>query len=56
MYFKGFQHQIIETLALVLAVSFMLHLISLWLAPLLPVLLVVAVLALVARLVFIRRR
>jgi hypothetical protein len=55
MYFKGFQHQLMETLALVLAVSFILHLIGIWLAPLLPVLLVVAVLAIVARLVFIRR-
>lgn len=48
--------QLMETLALVLAVSFVLHLIGLWLAPLLPMLFVLALLALVYRVLLRRRR
>ena len=56
MYPKGWKQQFMEAMALLFVVSFVAHLVAFWLAPFLPVLVALAVLVVVARLVFWWRR
>ena len=52
MYPKGFKRQFMKFMTLLFVASFVVNLVGLWLAPFLPVLVALALLAVVARLVF----
>ena len=56
MYPKGWKQQFMEAMGLLFVVSFVVHLAAFWLAPFLPMLMALAVLVVVARLVFWWRR
>jgi Flp pilus assembly protein TadB len=56
MYPKGWKQQFTEFMAVLFVASFVLHLVGAWLAPLLPVVLVLALLAGIVRLVLWWRR
>ncbi len=54
MYSKGWKQQFMEAMGLLFVVSFVVHLVAFWLAPVLPVLVALAVLVVVTRLVAIQ--
>ena len=52
MYPKGWKQRFMEIAAVIFVASFVIHIVSFWLAPLAPLLLLLGLLFLVARLIF----